>query len=99
MNFKSKEPNMEIPLQDDFKWFGEGFNGFPKRLPDDTVEYFVYVVDAESNSTQKRSQLAAIQKAANEVNRNLLKDYIWQRESFQLELRWDDSKWSRVLET
>lgn len=37
--------------QDDLKWFGEGFDGFPKRLPEDTVAYILVIVD--SRLTQK----------------------------------------------
>lgn len=34
------------PPDDGLKWFGEGFDGFPKRLPDDCVEYIIYLVDS-----------------------------------------------------
>ncbi|TKA51874.1 hypothetical protein B0A49_12822, partial [Cryomyces minteri] len=74
---------MDKPPQDDFKWFGEGFNGFPKRLPEDCVEYVVYIVDSKLNSeTQVRSRLKEFQSAAIALSKKLLKDYIWQRESF-----------------
>lgn len=67
---------------EDFKWFGEGFDGFPKRLPEDCVEYAIYVIDEKL----RRNRLKEIQKATNELTKNLLKGYIWQREAFALEL-------------
>ncbi|KAL2356000.1 SGT1 protein-domain-containing protein [Cryomyces antarcticus] len=83
---------MDGPPQDDFKWFGEGFNGFPKRLPEDCVEYVVYIVDSELNSeTQVRSRLKEFQNAAIALSKRLLKDYIWQRESFALEVQREDA--------
>ncbi|KAK5016925.1 hypothetical protein LTR60_002171, partial [Cryomyces antarcticus] len=83
---------MDGPPQDDFKWFGEGFNGFPKRLPEDCVEYVVYIVDSKLNSeTQVRSRLKEFQSAAIALSKRLLKDYIWQRESFALEVQREDT--------
>nr|OQO18657.1 hypothetical protein B0A51_15772 [Rachicladosporium sp. CCFEE 5018] len=81
---------MEPPEQDDFKWFGEGFDGFPKRLPEDCVEYIIYVID-EKLKTQAatRIRLNQILKAANIASKKLLADYIWQREAFELTLRPD----------
>lgn len=77
---------MDIP-EDDFKGFGEGFTGFPKRLPEDCVEYSLFVIDAKLK-TQKEllAQLEAIRKESVRLSESLLKEYIWQRESFKLEL-------------
>ncbi|KAJ9624180.1 hypothetical protein H2203_005631 [Taxawa tesnikishii (nom. ined.)] len=62
---------MDIPPQDDdFKWFGEGFEGFPKRLPEDCVEYIIY----------------RDSRCGEGLDGKLLRDYIWQRDSFTLEL-------------
>ncbi|EMF08951.1 SGT1-domain-containing protein [Sphaerulina musiva SO2202] len=79
---------MEDQLPDDgLKWFGEGFDGFPKRLPDDCVEYVIHVVHGGLNSTAAlRTRLNEILKAANEFKKTLLKDYIWQRQEFDLAL-------------
>ncbi|KAL1638075.1 hypothetical protein SLS58_009001 [Diplodia intermedia] len=79
---------------DDFKWFGEGFDGFPKRLPDDTVEYIIYVIDSKlATDSQVRERLRSLETAANLLTKKLLKDYIWQRESFKLELKREDGTW------
>ncbi|SMR60540.1 unnamed protein product [Zymoseptoria tritici ST99CH_1E4] len=77
---------MDDQLPDDgLKWFGEGFDGFPKRLPEDCVEYAIHIIDLQLSSIATlRSRLNEIIKAANELKKKHLKDYIWQRESFDL---------------
>lgn len=79
---------MEIPTQDDgLKWFGEGFDGFPKRLPDDCVEYAIHIINSKLESLAAiRSRLNQISKASSDLQKKLLKDYIWQREAFELKL-------------
>lgn len=79
---------MDGASQDDgLKWFGEGFDGFPKRLPEDCVEYLIYAINAELQSAAAaRRRLSQILKAANELKKKLLKEYIWQREEFELKL-------------
>lgn len=80
----------DLPLHDDgFKWFGEGFDGFPKRLPDDCVEYVLYVLDDkldEGDILATRTRLNQILQMAGELVKNYTKDYIWQRDSFELKL-------------
>ncbi|KAF2717367.1 SGT1-domain-containing protein, partial [Polychaeton citri CBS 116435] len=77
------------PNQDDgFRWFGEGFDGFPKRLPDDCVEYIIHVIDAElQNANTLRTRLNDILKATSKLKKDILKDYIWQRDSFELVIK------------
>lgn len=70
----------------DFKWFGEGFDGFPKSLPEDCVEYTLYIIDSRLNDIDVREKLREVQSAASKVIKKLLKDFIWQREEFALEL-------------
>ncbi|KAK0847336.1 hypothetical protein LTS02_014508 [Friedmanniomyces endolithicus] len=78
----------ELPQDDGLKWFGEGFDGFPKRLPDDCVEYVIHMVDANIKSLADiRARLKEIMRKANELCKKHTKDYIWQRDSFQLKLR------------
>ena len=72
---------------DGFKWFGEGFDGFPKRLPDDCVEYILHVIDSKLNTAASvRTRLNQVVKASNDLKKNLLKEYIWQRDEFEFEL-------------
>ena len=70
----------------DLKWFGEGFDGFPRTLPEDCVEYAVHIVDSKLNAFQKREHLRKVQNAALKLSNELTKDFIWQRESFDLTL-------------
>lgn len=81
---------MDLP-QDDLKWFGEGFDGFPKRLPEDTVQYVIYALDPKlSSESQVREKLRDVEKAAKEQSKNILGQYIWQRDEFNLQLTRDD---------
>lgn len=77
---------MAVPQKNDFKWFGEGFDGFPKILPDDCAHYALYIIDAKLSDSQVREQLRKVQAAATTLTKKLLKDYIWQRDDFKLEL-------------
>jgi hypothetical protein len=71
----------------DFKGFEEGFTGFPKHLPEDCVEYCLYVIDSSLKSPKELlGQLDAVRKEALKLTDRLLKDYIWQRESFKVDL-------------
>ena len=87
---------MDIPPKDDgFKWFGEGFDGFPKRLPDDCVEYIIHIIDAKLGSIANvRGRLNEIVKASNELKRKLLKDHVWQRDEFELKIYPQVSSWN-----
>lgn len=72
--------------QPDFKWFGEGFDGFPKYLPQDCVEYSLYIIDPKLKDSEVRSELLQIQIAAKIFTKNLLQGFIWQRQGFKLDL-------------
>lgn len=77
---------MEPSKDDEFIWSAEGFGTFPRRLPDDCVEYIIYIIDNAVHDLELRNQLHDIQTAATLLVKNLLKSYIWQREPFILEL-------------
>ena len=81
---------MESDIKDGLKWFGEGFDGFPKRLPEDTVKYAIYAIDAKLEATQRVSLLKAVLQDINSFTKDLLKDYIWQRDTFSLELKLEE---------
>jgi hypothetical protein len=76
---------MEGP-KDDLKWFGEGFDGFPKRLPEDCVEYMLFIINDQLNQKALLARLEEVRKEASKLGGKLLKEYIWQREEFALEL-------------
>ena len=78
--------------KDDLRWFGKGFDGFPKRLPEDCVQYTIYILDPKVPDSELRQMLRTIRSAANTLTRKLLNNFIWQRDSFALELLHEDGK-------
>jgi hypothetical protein len=84
---------MDIPQgQDDFRWFGEGFDGFPKRLPDDTVHYAIHVIDDKLSQQKISAELRQVHQHLKQWSKELLSDYIWQREAFSVELKFKEGK-------
>jgi hypothetical protein len=79
--------------KDDFKWFGEGFDGFPKKLPEDVVEYIVFIIDTRLSDIQTRERLQAFQRALTALEKKFLKEYIWQRDALNLELVREGGRW------
>lgn len=78
--------------KDGLKWFGEGFDGFPKRLPEDCVQYTIYILDPKVLDSALRQKLRNIRFAANALTKKLLNNFVWQRDSFALELIHEDGK-------
>lgn len=74
--------------QDDgLKLFGEGFDGFPKRLPEDCVDYSLFIIDSKLKSQKELlARLEVVRKESLKLTSSLLKDYIWQRGTFKLEI-------------
>ena len=83
---------MEQAPGDEPEWTGNGSDDLLKRLPDDVVEYFIYLLDTKHSDTRTREGLQAIQKALSECEKKHLKDYIWQREAMRLELARENGK-------
>lgn len=83
---------MDLP-KDDLKWFGEGFDGFPKKLPDDVVEYIIYIIDTRLSDIQTRERLQAFQRSLQQLEKKFLKEYIWQRDALKLELVREEGRW------
>ena len=59
-----------------------GFDGFRMTLPEDCVEYMIFVVGDKS-----LAGLEAVRKAAMKTADTLTKDYIWQRDDFKVETK------------
>lgn len=82
--------------QEDIDWFKSTFHPIPKpELPDDSVEYSLFYIPADrptvvDEAADTRSRLVEVQRTAAELTRELLKDYIWQREGFKLEITKED---------
>ena len=64
----------------------EGAENPPRVLPENCVEYFIYIIDTTIKDIEVRQRLRAVQSSATSYAKTLLKGYIWQRDSFQLEL-------------
>ncbi|KAF9701750.1 hypothetical protein EKO04_000861 [Ascochyta lentis] len=78
---------------DGLKWFGEGFDGFPKKLPEDVVEYIIFIIDARLSDIQIRERLQAFQRALQDLKKKFLKEYIWQRDDIKLDLVREEDRW------
>ncbi|KAL1959796.1 hypothetical protein VTO42DRAFT_941 [Malbranchea cinnamomea] len=81
--------------EEDIEWFKSTFHPIPKpQLPEDCIEYRVYWISPKSEVSNEpdstRVALSAVQKAASALVKDFLKDYIWQRDSFKLELTKED---------
>jgi hypothetical protein len=79
------------PTDEDLEWFKSTFHPIPKAaLPDDCIEYVIQIIaktiDA-SNDSENRLLLRDIQTYSAELQRQWLKDYIWQRQGFSLEFQ------------
>ncbi|RAO65301.1 uncharacterized protein BHQ10_001313 [Talaromyces amestolkiae] len=79
--------------EEDLEWFKSTFRPIPRpQLPEDAIEYSLYLLSADpapaSTDTvvHTRARLQEVQKSASELVKDLLKDYIWQREAFSLEI-------------
>lgn len=74
--------------ENDFEGFGDNFSGFPERLPEDTAEYSLYIIDRELKSQKDlHSRLEDVRKEGLKLIKDLLTDYIWQRDGFKLEMK------------
>ena len=78
--------------REEFKWFGEGFDGFPKQLSEDSVEYSVFVLGSPLATTASAAQLDGIRIAATRLVEKHLRDYVWQREKFDLQIATADGR-------
>ncbi|KAF3005031.1 hypothetical protein E8E13_009085 [Curvularia kusanoi] len=78
---------------DGLKWFGEGFDGFPKKLPEDVVEYIIFIIDSRLSDIQTRERLQAFQRALQDLKKKFLKEYIWQRDEIKLDLVRENDRW------
>ncbi|CAM1503698.1 Fc.00g012890.m01.CDS01 [Cosmosporella sp. VM-42] len=61
--------------------------GFERQLPDNCVEYILFVLDPSLDSRKQLSQIETIRKSALRLSSSIAKGYIWQKDEFNLELR------------
>lgn len=91
-----------MATEEDIAWFQSTFRPIPKpELPDDSIEYFIYHLPSPApavidETAEARARLLEVQRTAAELAKELLKDYIWQRESFRLEISKENGMMSPV---
>lgn len=65
-----------------------GHTGFERELPDNSVEYLLFIIDHDkTHSRNILQQLEELRKAALNLFSELTRDYIWQRDEFNIELK------------
>lgn len=67
------------------------YGGLDMKLEENCVEYALFVLpeDDEGSSRRQLSLLETIRKAALELSGSLTRDFIWQRDDFNLTLKND----------
>ena len=84
------------PTEEDIAWLKSTFHPIPKAaLPDDCIEYTLLIISNSldsSNDSEARLRLRDVQKYAASLQKEWLKDYIWQRQGFALELAKEDGE-------
>ena len=84
------------PTEEDIAWLKSTFHPIPKAaLPDDCIEYTLLIISTSldsSNDSETRFRLRDVQKYAASLQKEWLKDYIWQRQGFALELAKEDGE-------
>ncbi|KAG9250153.1 SGT1 domain-containing protein [Emericellopsis atlantica] len=64
-----------------------GHSGFERELPEDTVQYLLFMIDDRADARSSLVKLEALRKEALSLCQDLATDYIWQRDQFNLELK------------
>lgn len=64
----------------------DGFQGFPKLVPDNTTNYVLVVINDKLDTQKLATELEHIRKLASQLCERLTKEYIWQRDGFQLQV-------------
>ncbi|KAG7417976.1 SGT1 protein-domain-containing protein [Fusarium sp. MPI-SDFR-AT-0072] len=60
---------------------------FTNQLPDNCVEYLLFSIDPQVNIRKQLAQIENVRKSAIELAATLTKDYIWQKDEFNLTLK------------
>ncbi|KAL4956465.1 SGT1 protein-domain-containing protein [Aspergillus filifer] len=83
--------------QEDIEWFKSTFRPIPKpELPDDCIEYSIHYIPSSpapavvDEAAETRTKLTEVHKSSADLTKQLLKDYIWQRDPFRLEITKND---------
>ncbi|CVL13309.1 related to sgt1 protein [Fusarium proliferatum] len=60
---------------------------FKNQLPDNCVEYLLFFIDPQVDIRKQLAQIEIVRKSAIELATTLTKDYIWQKDEFNLTLK------------
>ncbi|KAF4345782.1 sgt1 [Fusarium beomiforme] len=60
---------------------------FQNQLPDNCVEYLLFLIDPYVDAGKQLAELERVRKSAIEIAGTLTKDYIWQKDEFNLTLK------------
>jgi hypothetical protein len=83
MSFRSAIIEEEEPFQET----GQEETDFKNHLPDNCVEYLLFFLDPQLDARKQLSQIENIRKSAIDLANTLTKDYIWQKDEFNLTLK------------
>lgn len=65
------------------------------QLPDNCVEYLLFVLDPQLEARRQLSQIEAVRKSAIDLATSLTGNYIWQKDEFNLTLKNEQGKGMR----
>ena len=80
--------------EDEAEPFANRLRDLSRQLPDEYMEYAIYIINEELDTAHERSRLQEINNAGKGLRKKHLKDYIWQREEFFMELVYEEGKWA-----
>lgn len=60
---------------------------FKNQLPDNCVEYLLFFLDPQLDGRKQLQQIENIRRSAIDLANTLTKDYIWQKDDFNLALK------------
>lgn len=66
---------------------GPPFTGFERQLPENCVEYLLFVINSEADGRKHLSLLDGVRRSAMQLAADLAKDYIWQRDGFSVQVK------------
>ncbi|KAI0798308.1 SGT1-domain-containing protein [Xylaria sp. FL0064] len=76
-----------MDVQDRDQICQDGVEPFPRSIPDNCVEYMLFVFESTLEPRALLTELENIRKSAMQLCLATTKDYIWQRDSFQLQVK------------
>ncbi|KAI0399106.1 SGT1-domain-containing protein [Xylaria palmicola] len=79
-----------MDLQEGEQMFPAGMEAFPRSLPETCVEYMLFILDDTLEPRRLLTELENVRKSAMQLCGAIAKGYIWQRDSFQLQIKRED---------